>query len=93
MPGGQKGNVALEKKMRKQQDESQPFPGPSVSRMLSRFPTSPTQKDKKIFTCCSYHKEVARALHGLWGFACLKAFGEWGCPDHAEVSTKVKLEV
>lgn len=85
--------MALKKKMRKQQDEIQPLPGPDIAWILRRFPTSSTQKDKENSTHYSYHKEVARASHGPQGFMCLKIFGEWGWPDHTELSTKVKLEV
>lgn len=90
MPGGQKGNVALEKKMRKQQGESQPLPGSHVVWALTIFPISLTRKDKELFTHHSYHEKVARALRDPWGFLYPKAFGEWGFPDHAEFIIEVK---
>ena len=47
MPGGQKGNVALEKKMRKQQDESQPLTQLPCSVGAQHIPQQPSPKGQR----------------------------------------------
>lgn len=82
--------MALEKKMKKQQGESQPLPSSHVVRALTMLPISLTRKDKELFTHHRYHEKVARALRDPWGFKYPKAFGEWGFPEHAEFIIEVK---
>lgn len=80
MPGGQKGNVALEKKMRKQQGESQPLPSSDVARVLGIFPISPTRKDEEPFTHRSYNEEAAGSTVWPVGIYVPKSFWRMGLP-------------